>query len=1090
MICAVCLFLWGCENDTVQVPEAENGILDLSSWNFKENGAIQLNGEWEFYWNRLLEPEVFTSSQKPEPTGYMILPGNWNNQEIGGEKFPAFGCATLKLTVLHKPVGKQLGILTKLIPTSSRLYINDLLIIESGRVSTNKVSYSPDIMPKNASFSVRGDSFTIVLQISNYMDNIGGSKYITLGLDSQIFSMRNQNIAIDLLFLGIFLIMGVYHLALYFFRRKDRSPLYFGIFSLVLAVRTALRGVRIFHQFLWFLGYKYLIVMEILAIPFAAIFFSFYLHTFYPIKYFKYTNIGFIILSGLFSLVSLFLPVDIMLTIFPYYLISIIVMGILFISILIWAILKRKEYALFLAFGFLVLFASAVNDILVFTNIIQTGYTLPVGLLLFTIIQAILISKKFTRAFYAVENLSTKLTNLNNLKDAFLLNTSHELKNPLLGMMGLAENLLEGNAGPITEVQARNLSLINASGRRLLHLVNDLLDFSRLKKKEVVLEKLPVDMKEICDVVFVFSRPFLSNKDITLINRIPGDFPLVLGDEGRLQQIMNNLVGNAIKFTESGEVLITAKRQRNMAFFSIKDTGMGIPGEKLQYIFDSFEQIGLSNSSIAIGPKGTGIGLSITRQLVELHGGKISIISTVGAGSTVTFSIPISPSQKKPEEEDLPFSKLQELDVIQDDESYKEIDDKGIAGSMKKILLVDDDPSCHKLIQEHLDNGQFYLVHAMDGKNALEKINVEKFDLLLLDLMMPGMSGYLVCKEVRKKYDSQELPIIFINEKNLVSDIIAGLKAGANDYISKPVKKSELIARINTHIQLSKISKAYRRFIPRDFLNLLGRESIIDVNLGDQVQREMTILFSDIRSFMTLSERMTPRENFNFLNSYFEKIAPIIRKHHGYIDKYIGDGIMAIFPGHPEDALRSALEMKRAVRIYNSFRTKVGYVPISVGIGLHTGPIMLGTIGDETRMEGTVISDTVNVASRLEGLTKPYGGSIIMSSSIFLALNDPSIYFYRFLGLVQVKGKRESVPIYEVFDNSDTDQRKLKTKDTFERALQAYFSRNFTQAEEYFFSVCEIDPYDKAARLFLNRSKENQTIELPEHWDGVEKIEL
>ena len=199
---------------------------------------------------------------------------------------------------------------------------------------------------------------------------------------------------------------------------------------------------------------------------------------------------------------------------------------------------------------------------------------------------------------------------------------------------------------------------------------------------------------------------------------------------------------------------------------------------------------------------------------------------------------------------------------------------------------------------------------------------------------------------------------------------------------------------------------------------------------------------------------------------------------------------MAIFPGHPEDALQTALEMKRAVRIYNSFRTKVGYDPIAIGIGLHTGPIMLGTIGDEIRMEGTVISDTVNVASRLEGLTKQYGGSIIISSAIFLSLNDPSIYFYRFLGLVQVKGKREAVPIYEVFDNSDTDQKKLKTKDTFEKALQAYFSRDFAVAEKYLIHVCELDPYDKAARLFLNRSKEYQTIDLPDYWDGVEKIEI
>jgi two-component system, sensor histidine kinase ChiS len=1087
--------LSGCgpQHRSVTVPKAEKGVLDLSEWNFEKDGTIQLNGEWEFYWEQMLKPGDFTSPGKPDPTGFITLPGYWNRQDINNKKLPPFGCATLRLTVLHTPTEQQMGILTKQIPTSSSIYINDQCVLDSGKVAKERAEYIPNIQPKNASFHVKGDKFTITCIISNYIDVIGGSEFITMGLDSQIFTIRNQNIAMDLLFFGIFLMMGVYHLVLFFLRQEDKSLLYFGLFSLTLAMRTALMGERFFHQLLWFLGYRNLIIMEILAIPLAAVFFCLYFSTFYPVQFFKHANTVFLVISGIYSLASLFLPIPVTVAILPFYQGTVLVMGILITSLLVWAVLKRKEHAGFFAIGFFVFFASAVNDILYFNNVIHSTWILPLGLLLFTIIQAFLLSKKFTRAFYAVENLSTKLRTLNNLKDTFLINTSHELKNPLLGMMGLAETLLDGSAGPINDSQARNLSLITASGRRLLHLVNDLLDFARLKKKEVILNKQPIDMREICDVVFVFSRPFLSNKDITLVNKIPDDFPFVLGDEGRLQQIMNNLVGNAIKFTESGEIIVFAKQKGNMAFFSVKDTGIGIPVDKLKYIFKSFEQIGLADSSEKSGSKGTGIGLSITRQLVELQGGTIDISSTLGKGSTVTFSIPISHVQKKPEEKELPPSPLHEiheLDTVHDEETYKSVDGESIVGTRKKILLVDDDPSCHKLIQEFLDDKQFYLVHSMDGKNAIEKVNVENFDLLLLDLMMPGMSGYLVCKEIRKRFDSQELPIIFINEKNLVSDIIAGLKAGANDYISKPIRKSELVARINTHIQLSKVSKAYRRFIPRDFLSLLGRDSIIDVNLGDQVQREMTIMFSDIRSFMTLSERMSPKENFNFLNSYFEKIAPIIRKNHGYIDKYIGDGIMAIFPGHPEDALQSALEMKRAVRIYNSFRTKVGYVPISVGIGLHTGPIMLGTIGDETRMEGTVISDTVNVASRLEGLTKPYGGSIIISLAIFLALNDPSIYFYRFLGLVQVKGKREAVPIYEIFDNSDTEQKKMKTKDTFEKALQAYFSRKFKKAEAYFSEVCEIDPYDKAARLFLHRTQENQKKELPPHWEGVEKIEF
>jgi two-component system sensor histidine kinase ChiS len=413
-----------------------------------------------------------------------------------------------------------------------------------------------------------------------------------------------------------------------------------------------------------------------------------------------------------------------------------------------------------------------------------------------------------------------------------------------------------------------------------------------------------------------------------------------------------------------------------------------------------------------------------------------------------------------------------------------------LPAKLVKVLVVDDEPVNHEVIKTQLTPDQFELIHVMNGKEALQQLEEDTFDVVLLDIMMPGMSGYIVCKKIREKFEKHQLPIIILTVKNLVSDLVEGLSAGANDYVGKPVHKSELIARIKTHVQLSKINLAYSRFVPNGFLRLLGRDSIIDVERGDQIQRDMTIMFCDIRSFMSLSENMSPKQNFNFLNSYFEKMGPSIRKYNGYIDKYIGDGIMAIFPGNPEDALKAALEMKKVVATYNTFRVKSKYPPIQVGIGIHNGPIMLGTIGDEYRIEGTVISDTVNVAARLEALTKAYGGSIIISSSIFFSLQDPSIYFYRFLGHVQVKGKRDSVPIYEIFDNSESGQIKQKTKDFFEKGLLAYLSRDFVLAERYFDSVLDIDSYDRAARLYLDRAREYIKTGVPDDWEGQEKIDI
>ncbi|MCZ0904476.1 response regulator, partial [Microcoleus sp. HI-ES] len=166
-----------------------------------------------------------------------------------------------------------------------------------------------------------------------------------------------------------------------------------------------------------------------------------------------------------------------------------------------------------------------------------------------------------------------------------------------------------------------------------------------------------------------------------------------------------------------------------------------------------------------------------------------------------------------------------------------------------------------------------------------------------------------VCEKIREKFTAIEVPIVMLTAKNQVSDLVQGFDAGANDFLTKPFVKNELLARIKTHIRLAKINAAYGRFVPHDFLRFLGHESIVDVRLGDQIQKEMTVLFSDIRSFTTISEAMTPQENFNFINSYLSRVSPVIRAHQGFIDKYIGDAIMALFPESADDAVRAAVEM-------------------------------------------------------------------------------------------------------------------------------------------------------------------------------------
>jgi class 3 adenylate cyclase/PAS domain-containing protein len=283
-------------------------------------------------------------------------------------------------------------------------------------------------------------------------------------------------------------------------------------------------------------------------------------------------------------------------------------------------------------------------------------------------------------------------------------------------------------------------------------------------------------------------------------------------------------------------------------------------------------------------------------------------------------------------------------------------------------------------------------------------------------------------------------------------------------------KKAEA-ERIKFTNELFQLNKAYERFVPGQFLQFLDKSSIVDVQLGDQVQKEMSVLFSDIRDFTTLSERMTPEENFRFINSYLSHMGPVISDHHGFIDKYIGDAIMALFSGTADDAVKAGIAMLQRLVEYNQQRANSGYMPIQIGIGINTGSLMLGTVGEQNRMDSTVISNAVNLASRIEGLTKSYGVSLLISDHTFLRLQNSNEYAIRIIDRVKVKGKSEMVSVFEVFDADPPEIFKGKsvTRTAFEQALLVYYQQSFSAAAQRLEDVLRINPRDKVAQIYLQR---------------------
>jgi signal transduction histidine kinase len=400
-----------------------------------------------------------------------------------------------------------------------------------------------------------------------------------------------------------------------------------------------------------------------------------------------------------------------------------------------------------------------------------------------------------------LEEKNVYLNRLNELKDEFLANTSHELRTPINGIIGIVESMIDGAVGSLTDEQKYNLAIVSNSGKRLSNMINDILDFTKLKNKEIVLQIKPIDLKTIVDTVMILSKPLIKGKDLKLVNEIDSSMTLISADENRIQQILYNLIGNAIKFTEKGQISVSAKIVDDMAAISVEDTGIGVSEDKFERIFESFEQ---ADGSTEREYGGTGLGLSITKKIVELHGGAICVESKLGEGSKFTFTMPVSSVQSRDAALSGPPKSIIDIEDFETDHAAAESEGKTAAGKgVYRILVVDDEPVNIQVLTNLLSR-DYAIFKAYNGLEALELIDKgeEPFDLLLLDVMMPRMSGYEVCQRLRERYSLFDLPIVMLTAKNQIQDIVLGFQSGANDYIQKPFDKEELLARVRTLLEL------------------------------------------------------------------------------------------------------------------------------------------------------------------------------------------------------------------------------------------------------------------------------------------------
>ena len=288
-----------------------------------------------------------------------------------------------------------------------------------------------------------------------------------------------------------------------------------------------------------------------------------------------------------------------------------------------------------------------------------------------------------------------------------------------------------------------------------------------------------------------------------------------------------------------------------------------------------------------------------------------------------------------------------------------------------------------------------------------------------------------------------------------------------------------------------KIHEVSQKFVPSEFIKSLGKDKLTEVSLGDLVERDVTVMLADIRGFTTLSEGLEPKDNFLFINSFNKRMGPVIRKNNGFIIQYLGDGFMALFPSGSQDALRASVQMHEELGGYNQERLKKKRAPVSIGIGMQNGKLIMGITGDSERLDAAIISDTVNTAARIEGLSKHFGTSILLTELCKDNLTNSKEFDFRFLGPVQVKGKQQSINLYECFNGDDPDLLKHKkdTLETFDHGMKLHFNKEFAMAAVTFQKIVKMNPKDHTAKLFLNRSAHLITQEIGDDWKGVQSIE-
>ncbi|MFP4976461.1 ATP-binding protein [Paenibacillus sp. CN-4] len=840
-------------------PLASGGRMDLSGWNF-DKGPVPLSGEWEFYPGRLLAPADFQGGTPEAGPHLAQVPGNWRPAMPEKAWNRAVGYGTYRLLVDIPQQGDRLyGVRVLNIRSSSRVFMNGEEIGSSGTPAAAVAEGRQSNIPYFGFASHTGGTAEIIIQASNFSYHSGGIVApVLLGDAEAILTHQERSLTLDWTTFICLIVLSGFLLMLSRVRDREGSVLHLGLLCVSASVYVLTHGEKLIDFLIP--GLNYVFVMKIQLISATLIYYFLLKYVSLSVQHSisrRVWNIYLGLTIAQILIASLLHPL-IFSRLEPFLLLYAASTIGFAVYVMLMGLIRNRENIFLNVVSIQSILAAIVVNIFSLAGLELSRLLIPYEIVLFILVQSVMMTKRYAASFREIESLSRRLLVLDALKDEFMAKTSHELKMPLADIVNLAHTMGDGAAGPLTDIQRRELSMIVSTGARLTALIGDMSDFAKLNHGDLAPRPQAVDLRMIVVSVVEVMREITGTSQLEFRMDLPHSLPLVEADNDRLSQILFTLLGNAVKHTPRGVIEVTAEVRGREVAVTVSDTGEGIPEERLVTLFEPFIEADEGVREY----RNAGLGLNITLKLVELYGGRMAAESKPGEGSRFTFTLPAlseslplqtehetaaetaaayspaayssaEPAAGPPAGDSFPLcenslagagaqsgmnpqsgaeshSAAELSSPAERDPSFRPSVNEG--GQCCRILIVDDDPVNTEVLLGALRLENHQVIAVDSGPAALQQVQHNpNLDLVILDWLMPDMSGLSLLKAIRERFVLSELPVLLLTTRSRPEDLQAAFGAGVNDFLSKPVDLREFTARVRTLLDMRKSARASLR---------------------------------------------------------------------------------------------------------------------------------------------------------------------------------------------------------------------------------------------------------------------------------------